>query len=88
MLRLSSVLNGAKDSSVQSSPVGFLVTLTKFSFENAAFSEDTDTPWPCDVYDLQGRRVARNETPATLRHNHPGLPKGVYIFGHLKVVIK
>ncbi len=57
-------------------------------FENAAFSEDTDTPWPCDVYDLQGRRVARNETPATLRHNHPGLPKGVYIFGHLKVVIK
>ena len=47
-----------------------------------------DTPWPCDVYDLQGRRVARDETPMTLRKNHPGLPKGVYIFGHKKVLVK
>ena len=45
-------------------------------------------PWPCDVYDVQGRRVARNETPETLRHNNPSLPKGVYIFGGKKVVIK
>ncbi len=45
-------------------------------------------PWPCDVYDLSGRRVARNETPETLRHNHPGLPKGVYIFGRKKVIVK
>ena len=48
----------------------------------------TDRPWPCDVYDLQGRRVARNETPEGLRRNHPGLPKGVYIFGHKKVIVK
>ena len=46
-----------------------------------------DVPWPCAVYDLSGRRVADNETPATLRHNHPGLPKGVYIFGGRKVVV-
>lgn len=46
------------------------------------------TPWPCDVFDLQGRRVAKNETPETLRRNNPGLPKGVYIFGHKKVTIK
>lgn len=54
--------------------------------ENHQSSEST--PWPCDVFDLQGRRVAENETPETLRHNHPGLPKGVYIFGHKKVTIK
>ncbi len=46
------------------------------------------SPWPCDVFDLQGRRVAKNETPETLRRNNPGLPKGVYIFGHKKVTIK
>lgn len=45
-------------------------------------------PWPCDVYDLQGRRVAENETPETLRRNNPSLPKGVYIFVGKKVVIK
>ena len=52
------------------------------------FDKDTTAPWPCDVYDLQGRRVARNETPETLRKNHPGLPKGVYVFGHKKVVVE
>ena len=46
------------------------------------------TPWPCDVFDLQGRRVAEMETPETLRRNHPNLPKGVYIFGHKKVTVK
>jgi hypothetical protein len=53
------------------------------------FDEVTDdVPWPCDVYDLQGRKVASRETPATLRLNHPGLPKGVYIFGGRKMIIK
>jgi len=52
------------------------------------FEQDNTEPWPCDVYDLQGRRVARNETPENLRRNHPGLPKGVYIFGHKKVIVK
>jgi len=47
-----------------------------------------DVPWPCDVYDLSGRKVATNETPATLRLNYPGLAKGVYIFGGRKMVIK
>lgn len=47
-----------------------------------------DVPWPCDVYDLAGRRVAENETPQTLRKNHPALPKGVYIFAGRKVVVK
>ena len=47
-----------------------------------------DVPWPCDVYDLQGRRVAENETPGTLLKNHPALTKGVYIFGGRKVVVK
>ncbi len=61
--------------------------------ENSEDSENSDstektTPWPCDVFDLQGRRVAVNETPETLRRNHPGLPKGVYIFGHKKVIVK
>lgn len=46
------------------------------------------TPWPCDVYDLTGRKVATRETPQTLRQNHPGLPKGVYIFGHMKVMVQ
>ena len=49
---------------------------------------DTDTMAPCDVYDLLGRRVARRETPATLRRNHPRLPKGVYLFGHRKVLVE
>ena len=52
------------------------------------FGTDPSTPWPCDVFDLQGRRVAENETPETLRKNHPGLPKGVYVFGGRKVVIR
>ena len=57
--------------------------------EQPDFTEKEDTdPWPCDVYDLQGRRVAVNETPQSLRRNHPGLPRGVYIFGHKKVIVK
>jgi len=52
------------------------------------FLDDAATPWPCDVYDLQGRKVARDETPATLRHNHPGLPAGIYFFGGRKVVVR
>lgn len=53
------------------------------------FDEVTDdVPWPCDVYDLQGRKVASRETPATLRLNHPGLPKGVYIFAGRKMIIR
>jgi len=56
--------------------------------EPADFTEDSGQPWPCDVYDLQGRRVARNETPETLRRNHPGLPKGIYIFRNKKVIVK
>lgn len=44
-------------------------------------------PWPCDVFDLQGRRVGHNETPETLRKNHPNLPPGIYIFGGKKVVV-
>lgn len=57
--------------------------------EQEAFDDtEASDPWPCDVFDLQGRRVAVNETPQTLRHNHPGLPKGVYIFGHKKVIVK
>jgi hypothetical protein len=47
-----------------------------------------DVPWPCDVYDLAGRRVATQETPATLLKNHPNLTKGVYIFGGRKMIIK
>ncbi len=47
-----------------------------------------DVPWPCDVYDLSGRKVASNETPATLLLNHPELAKGLYIFGGRKMVIK
>ena len=47
-----------------------------------------DVPWPCDVYDLSGRKVASNETPATLLLNYPELAKGVYIFGGRKMVIK
>ena len=57
--------------------------------EEPIFTEQENTdPWPCDVYDLQGRRVARNETPEGLRRNHPGLPRGVYIFGNKKVIVK
>ncbi len=67
-----------------------------FDEEDYDFEEDKDiedtiterTPWPCDVYDLSGRKVATHETPQTLRQNNPGLPKGVYIFGHKKVVVK
>ena len=44
-------------------------------------------PWPCDVYDVQGRRVARHETPQTLLKNNPSLPQGVYLFGGRKVVV-
>ena len=59
--------------------------------EDEPIEETTTTksvPWPCDVYDVQGRRVARHETPQTLLKNNPSLPKGVYIFGGRKVVIK
>ena len=45
-------------------------------------------PWPCDVYDLQGRKVAEQETPQTLLKNYPTLSKGVYIFGGRKVIVK
>ena len=69
---------------------------TEWSDDEPDTEEDEDiddstakrTPWPCDVYDLQGRKVATHETPQTLRANNPGLPKGVYIFGHMKVVVK
>ena len=47
-----------------------------------------NVPWPCDVYDLQGRKVAEQETPATLLKNYPQLSKGVYIFGGRKVIVK
>ena len=45
-------------------------------------------PWPCNVYDLQGRLIAEDETPETLRRNNPSLKPGVYIFGTIKVVVK
>ncbi len=47
-----------------------------------------NVPWPCDVYDLQGRLIAEDETPQTLRRNNPSLKPGVYIFGKMKVVVK
>lgn len=47
-----------------------------------------NVPWPCDVYDLQGRKVATDETPQTLLKSHPTLLKGVYIFGGRKVIVK
>ena len=47
---------------------------------------DSNT-WPCDVYDLQGRKVATGETPESLRVNHPNLPKGIYIFSGKKVMV-
>jgi hypothetical protein len=46
------------------------------------------TPWPCNVYDLQGRLIAEDETPETLRRNNPSLKPGVYIFGTVKVVVR
>lgn len=55
--------------------------------EDIEDSAKKSTPWPCDVYDLSGRKVATKETPQTLRKNNPGLPKGVYIFGHVKVAV-
>lgn len=59
--------------------------------EDRPIDEDVtgrNVPWPCDVFDLQGRRVAENETPATLRKNHPALRPGVYMFGGRKVVVR
>ncbi len=50
--------------------------------------ETNDVPWPCNVYDLQGRMVATNETPETLLKNHRSLRPGIYIFGGRKVVVK
>ena len=47
-----------------------------------------EVPWPCDVYDLSGRKVASNETPATLRIHYPNISKGVYIFGGRKMVVR
>lgn len=49
---------------------------------------EKNVPWPCDVYDLQGRKVASQETPSTLLRNNPSLRKGVYIFGGRKVVVR
>ena len=45
-------------------------------------------PWPCRVYDLQGRLIADYESPDTLLKNYPSLQPGVYIFGDRKVVVK
>ena len=54
--------------------------------------QDTTTkknvPWPCRVYDLQGRLIAEKETPQTLLKNYPSLQPGIYIFGERKVVVK
>ena len=50
-------------------------------------TDQEQNPWPCDVFELQGRRVGHNETPETLRKNHPNLPPGIYIFGGKKVVV-
>ena len=47
-----------------------------------------NVPWPCRVYDLQGRRIAEHESPETLLINHPSLEPGVYIFGDRKVIVK
>jgi len=47
-----------------------------------------NVPWPCRVYDLQGRRIAEHESPETLLINHPSLEPGVYIFGDTKVIVK
>jgi hypothetical protein len=47
-----------------------------------------NVPWPCRVYDLQGRLVAEYETPQTLRKNFPQLLPGIYIFGDRRVVVK
>lgn len=47
-----------------------------------------NVPWPCRVYDLQGRLVAEYETPQTLRKNFPQLLPGIYIFGDRKVIVK
>ena len=47
-----------------------------------------NVPWPCRVYDLQGRLIADYETPQTLLKNYPSLQPGVYIFGDRKVVVK
>jgi hypothetical protein len=50
-------------------------------------TDQEQNPWPCDVFELQGRRVGHNETPETLRKNHQNLPPGIYIFGGKKVVV-
>lgn len=47
-----------------------------------------NVPWPCRVYDLQGRLVAEYETPQTLRKNFPQVQPGIYIFGDRKVIVK
>ena len=47
-----------------------------------------NVPWPCRVYDLQGRLIADKESPETLLINHPSLQPGIYIFGDRKVVVK
>ncbi len=47
-----------------------------------------NTPWPCRVYDLQGRLISERESPETLLINHPSLQPGVYIFGDRKVIVK
>lgn len=49
---------------------------------------NSNTPWPCRVYDLQGRLISERESPETLLINHPSLQPGVYIFGDRKVIVK
>ena len=74
-----------------SGPAPSRYTITIFGDEEEEEIENgviEQHPWPCNVYDLQGRRVATNETPQTLRRNYPSLPQGVYIFGGKKVVVK
>ena len=72
----------------------FTVTFSDEDEEEEDHPIDEDTtnrsgePWPCDVFDLMGRRVATDETPSTLLRNHPNLPAGVYIFGGRKVIVK
>lgn len=85
------ILNEPYDSNAQNH------SIIAFFYPDGVPNDDEDqesldagssTPWPCDVYDVHGRRVAQRETPETLRKNHPELPKGIYIFGHQKVMVK
>ena len=45
--------------------------------------ENLITPlWPADIYDLQGRIIRHQATSTN------GLPKGIYLINHRKVVVK